>query len=380
MARTAVIHDWLNQDGGAEKVLQSILHQYPGDLYTLFSDPRYLSASQFADALVITSSLNRIPLLNRHHRLLLPFFPKAIEGFDLRRYDLVLSSSYAVAKNIIPGPNSVHVSMVHSPIRYAWDMEQEYTSSMRGLQRILLPYVRKVLHDIRIWDAVSTNRSDYIATNSAFIGRRVEKYYRRKSCVIYAPVDTDAFQLETQKDRYFFAHGRMVPYKRMELIAETFTRYFPKEKLIIAGDGPDFSKVKKASGPNVELLGFLPRAELVAIMRNARAYLFAAEEDFGIAPIEAQATGTPVVAFGRGGALETIEENRTGVFFAEQTPESIRDAVQKCLLIDWDPIDISRHAGKFSRENFDRRYRVLVDGALERRDPDLLYREIRELV
>lgn len=330
--RVAIVHDWLTVNGGAEKVLERIVNLYPdADIYSVVDflpkDERgYLKGRK-----VRTTFIQRLPFAKRLYRTYLPFMPLAIEQFDLSGYDLVLSSSYAVAKGVLTGPDQLHLSMCHSPIRYAWDMQFQYlreTGMHRGLKGLLAKWM---LHRIRLWDYRTADGVNGFIANSRFIARRIWKVYRRESTVIYPPVDVEAFTMCEEKEDYYLTASRMVPYKRIDLIVEAFSR-MPDKKLIVIGDGPEFGKIREKAGKNVTLLGYQPFEVLREKMQRARAFVFAAEEDFGIVPVEAQACGTPVIAFGKGGALETIRglehPKPTGVFFGEQTADSLMEAVR----------------------------------------------------
>ena len=259
--------------------------------------------------------------------------PLAIEQLDLSKYDLVISSSHCVAKGILTGPNQVHISYVHSPIRYAWDLQHQYLKEA-GLTKGLKGWIAKIiLHYMKIWDTRTSNGVDYFIANSQFVAKRIWKCYRRKADVIYPPVDVEAFEYCDKKDDFYLTASRMVPYKKMDLIVEVFTK-MPDKKLIVIGDGPDFDKIQKiAQGhSNIKLMGYQPFKVLKDHMQRAKAFVFAAEEDFGITPVEAQACGTPVIAYSRGGALETvrgldIKDRPTGVFFDKQDKDSLIKAI-----------------------------------------------------
>lgn len=329
--RVAIVHDWLVTYAGAERVLEQILVAYPdADLFSLID---FLSGTErefLGGRPVHTSFLQRIPGMRRNYRWFLPLMPLAIEQFDVSGYDLVLSSSYAVAKGILTGPDQLHVCMCYSPMRYAWDLQHQYlreTGLDRGLRSIL---ARQALHHMRLWDVRSASGVDSFIAISHYIARRIWKAYRRESAVIYPPVDVDAFTFEPSKRDYYLTASRMVPYKRIDLIVEAFSA-MPERELVVIGDGPEAAKIRKRAGPNVRMLGWQPLPVLREHLQRARAFVFAAEEDFGIAPLEAHACGTPVIAFGRGGVRETLqgldEADPTAVFFAEQTADAISHAV-----------------------------------------------------
>ena len=360
-ARVAVVCDWLTVYAGGEKVLEQILQVVPhADLYSLVD---FLPAEQrgfIGHKPVTTSFLQRLPLAQKQYRQYLPLMPLAVEQFDLSGYDLVISSSHAVAKGVLTGPDQLHLCYCHSPIRYAWDLQAQYLRESgleRGLKGALARYL---LHRIRLWDSRTPNGVDAFMANSKFIARRIYKVYRRDATVVYPPVDVAGFTLQEQKEDFYFTASRMVPYKKIDLIVEAFAG-LPDKKLVVVGAGPDFDKIKAKTGPNVELLGFQPFETLRDYMQRARAFVFAAEEDFGIVPLEAQACGTPVVAFGKGGSLETVRAGETGVFFGEQTVESVQEAVRRFETLTFDPKVVREHAERFSAPRFQDEFRGFVE-------------------
>ncbi len=357
--KIAIIHDWLEVYAGAEKVLEQLIQLWPNaDLFTLvdFLPEKHRGFLQGRE--VTTSFIQKLPFARTKFRNYLPLMPLAIEQLDLSRYDVIISSSYAVAKGVITSGNQLHVSYVHSPIRYAWDLQHQYlreSGLASGFKSFL---ARSVLHYIRMWDARTSASVDVMLANSRYIARRIEKCYGRQAEVIYPPVDTSAFSMQADKQDYYVTASRMVPYKMIPVIAQAFAQ-MPDRKLVIIGDGPDMDRVKAAAGPNVQVLGHQPFEVLKQHMQNAKAFIFAAEEDFGITPVEAQACGTPVIAFGRGGSLETVipageRPRATGVFFHEQTPEAIAAAVQRfdALANGIKPEDCRDNAARFSVDAF----------------------------
>ncbi|AEK56860.1 glycosyltransferase family 4 protein [Acidithiobacillus caldus] len=338
--RIAIVHDWLVVYAGAERVLEQMLVCYPdADLFSLVN---FLPSDQrdfICNKPVTTSFIQRLPRARKKYRGYLPLMPLAIEQLDLSTYDLVLSSSHAVAKGVLTGPDQLHLCMCYSPIRYAWDLQHQYLREA-GLERGVKGWVAKlILHYVRLWDVRTANGVDGFIAISRYIARRIRKVYRRDSTVIYPPVDVADFPLCRDKEDFYVTASRMVPYKKVDLIVEAFSA-MPDKRLVVIGDGPDFAKVQAKAGPNVQLLGFAGAEVLRDHLQRARAFVFAAEEDFGIAPLEAQACGTPVIAFGRGGALETIipqpDAERagsspapTGVFFREQSIAAIIAAVER---------------------------------------------------
>jgi glycosyltransferase involved in cell wall biosynthesis len=354
--KVAIVHDWLVVSGGAEKVLKNIIECFPkADIFSIvdFLEDRDCVKGKPVN----TSFIQRLPFARRRYRAYLPLMPIAIEQVDLSGYDLVISSSHAVAKGVLTGPNQVHVSYVHSPIRYAWDLQHQYLRESNLSSGIKSIMARILLHYIRGWDSRSANGVDHLLANSQFIARRIKKAYQREATVIYPPVDLANMTMRTQKEDFYVTASRMVPYKRIDLIVRAFSQT-PERRLVVIGDGPEMKKIKAVAGDNVTVLGHQPSDVLVDHLQRARAFIFAAEEDFGISVVEAQACGTPVIAFGRGGALESVIglplDRPTGVFFGEQTPESLLDAVtrfeQNVHLFD--ARQCRKNAERFSSENF----------------------------
>jgi len=359
--RVAIVHDWLPLYGGAERVLEQILNVYPeADLFSMVDFIPGNERGFLQNKPVTTSFIQRLPGVKTRYRSYLPLMPIAVEQFDLASYDLVISSSYAVAKGVITGPEQLHICYCHSPIRYAWDLEREYLRTAgldRGIRGIL---ARTLLHYIRMWDVRTVNGVDHFISNSNFVGGRIRKFYARSSIVIHPPVDTERFRPVAERDDYYLTASRFVPYKKIDLIVEAFAR-MPDRALVVVGDGPDFAKIKSRAGANVKLLGALPHSKLVDLMQRARAFVFAAKEDFGIVPVEAQACGTPVIAFGQGGVTESVIDGETGLFFDEQTPESIVAAVDEFEELEFDPVVIRRNAERFAPGRFRREFSDFVE-------------------
>lgn len=332
--KIAVVCDWLVTYAGAEKVLEQILCIYPeADLFALVDFLDEDKRNFIKHKKVTTSFIQHLPKAKTKYRAYLPLMPLAIEQFDLSKYDLIISSSHCVAKGIMTGPAQLHISYVHSPIRYAWDLQHQYLKEA-GLTKGLKGWLAKIiLHYMRIWDTRTSNGVDYFIANSKFIAKRIWKCYRREADIIYPPVDVEAFEYCDQKEDFYLTASRMVPYKKMDLIVEAFTQ-MPDKKLIVIGTGPDFNKIQKiAQGhDNIKLMGYQPFSVLKEHMQKAKAFVFAAEEDFGITPVEAQACGTPVIAFGKGGVLETVRpygktKKNTGIFFKNQSVQDIVNSI-----------------------------------------------------
>ena len=367
--RTAIINEWLETYAGAELVIEQMLKMYSGaDMFALVD---FLPENQrgfLQGCQVYTSFLQRMPLARRKFRAYLPLMPLAVEQYDLTDYDLVISSNHAVAKGVLTREDQLHVCYVHTPVRYAWDL---YHSSLKehGLQRGPKSWAtRLILHYLRLWDHATASRVDKFAANSHYVARRIWKTYRRRATVIYPPVDVNRFTVQADKDDYYVTVSRLVPYKRVDLIVEAFRR-MPDKQLIVIGDGPERAELERNAPPNVKLLGRQPAEVVTQHLQSARAFLFAADEDFGISPVEAQACGTPVIAYGHGGATETVVSGTTGILFPEQSPESIVAAVEQFdgCPADFDPYAIRNHAERFSVERFRRRFGRFIARAQQRR-------------
>jgi len=360
MTKVAIVHDWLTVYAGAERVLEQMLVMYPrADLFSICDFLPDQGRTFLQGKTPKTTFIQHLPGARKRYRSYLPLMPLAVEQLDLSGYDIVLSSSHAVAKGVLTGPDQLHVSYVHSPIRYAWDLQHQYLRES-GLDKGLKGWAAKwLLHKIRLWDARTANGVDQFVANSGFIARRIWKTYRREAEVVYPPVDVETFTFREDKDDFYLTASRLVPYKRVSLIVEAFTQMSDK-RLKVVGDGPEREKIERiASGhSNIELLGYQSAAALVDLMGRARAFVFAAEEDFGIAPVEAQACGTPVIAFGCGGVLESVRDlsvpEPTGVFFGEQSVAAIAQTIE-CFEHEGSAIragDCRRNAERFAPERF----------------------------
>jgi len=367
--RVAFVHEWLVTYAGSERVLEQMLKSFPeADLFCLIDFLPPADRFRVLNKPVRTTFIQRLPFARTKYRQYLPLMPLAIEQLDMSGYDLVISSNHAVAKGVITGPDQVHICMCYSPIRYAWDLQHQYLSEL-GLDSGLKGWIAKwMLHKMRLWDARSEKGVDHFIAISRFIARRIWKVYKRESTVIYPPVDVESFVLREQKENFYLAASRMVPYKKMDLIVEAFLA-MPDKKLIVIGDGPGFAKIRRKVGPNIALLGYQEFKVLRDHMQRAKAFIFAAEEDFGIAPIEAQACGTPVIAYSKGGATETIKgldcAEPTGVFFDTQTVEAIVDAVTRFEKITISPTACRDNAMRFSEERFLREFTEYVKNATD---------------
>ncbi len=364
--KIAIIYDWLVTYAGAERVLEQIINLYPeADLFSLIDflpeDKRFFIKNKK----VKTSFLQHLPFVRNKYRSYLPLMPLAAESFDLSLYDLVISVSHCVAKGVKTGKKQKHICVCCSPVRYAWDLREQYleeTGLNRGIKGLLANYL---LDRIKAWDLKTSGRVNEFVAISNYIAERIKRNYLRESFVIYPPVDVDKFELHEKKENFYLTASRMVPYKKIPLIAKTFST-MPDKKMVIIGAGPEFEKVKAAAGKNVEILGYQSDEVMKDYMQRAKSFVFAAEEDFGIVPVEAQACGTPVITYGRGGARETIVEGKTGIFFREQTVDSLAEAVNKFESMPgaFEPTEIRRNAERFSINRFKAEFSRFVNSRI----------------
>lgn len=348
--RVALIHDWLLSEGGAEKVLEQLAHMFSAPIFTLLYDPLRLNNSFLSSQEIHTSFLQKLPFSHKIHRFLLPLFPYAIEKMDVSFADVIISSSHAVAKGIKKRKGQFHICYCHTPMRYAWDLKKEYIETLPKLTR---PLASILLERIRKWDKRNSGDVDLFIANSSYVAKRIKNNYGRESTVIYPPVAVDDFFLSDQKEDYYITHCRLVPYKRVDLIIKTFAS-MPDKKLIVVGEGPEKHRLEQLASVNVQFTGFIPKKELSHLLSKAKAYVFAAEEDFGIAVIEAQASGLPVIALEKGGAMETVSSGKTGLFFSEPTPLHCKQAIERFEKIEnsFDKSYIRKQALSYNEERF----------------------------
>ncbi|MFA5383552.1 MAG: glycosyltransferase family 4 protein [Eubacteriales bacterium] len=356
--KTALVHDWLVTIGGSEKCLEIFHGLFPeAPLYTLVYNPESAQELGFDHSQVHTSFLQRFPKAQKWYRQYLPFYPLAVEQFDLKDYDLILSSSHAAAKGVLTRAGQTHICYCHTPMRYAWDLTHEYLRDHGLVRGIKGTAARFFLHYLRQWDSLTANRVDFFIANSQYTAKRIWRVYRRKADVIYPPVETNC--PSCKKEDFFLFVSRLVPYKRADLVVASFTELgLP---LVVIGDGPQLNKCVQSARKNIEFLGYQENSVVKEMMSKARALVFAAEEDFGIVPVEAQACGTPVIAYGKGGVLETVipaaDQNwskATGIFFPEQSVSSLTRAVQEFLKAEekFNPKVLRERACLFSKERF----------------------------
>ena len=367
--KIAVVHDVLVTFAGAERALEQILRLYPeADLYSLIDFLPQEARSFILNKAVRTSFIQRLPRVRKKYQTYLPFMPLAVEQFNLSEYDVVISSSHAVAKGVLTNTGQLHLCYCYTPFRYAWDLYHSYlkreglTSGLKG--RI----AQLILHYLRMWDVSTAQRVNFFMAISHYTAKRIKKAYGRESTVIYPPVDIAKFEVYKEKEDFYVTASRMVPYKRLDLLVEAFAR-MPEKKLIVFGDGLEMKKVKAQAAlcKNIQILGFQPFEVLKEYLQRAKAFLFAAEEEFGIAPVEAQACGTPVIAFGRGGVKETVIDGKTGILFEEQTAESLMRAVKQFEKKEdtFDPAVIRKSVERFNTERFKREFKQFVDEKVE---------------
>ena len=371
--KKALVHDWYTVYGGAEKCVESFTNIWDDfDHFSLIddlSDPHrelILKGKKTKN-----SFIQKLPFWKKKYRSYLPLFPFAIEQFDLGDYELIISSSSSVAKGVLTKPGQLHIAYVYSPVRYAWDLYHQYLKESKldhGVKGFIAKYF---LFKLRVWDFSTANRPDYYIAISNYVAKRIKKVYNKEAIVVYPPVDTDSFTLTTETSDYYITCSRMVPYKKIDLIVEAFSK--SNKKLIVIGDGPDFKKIKKLASSNVELKGYVEKELMLVMIKQARAFIFAAEEDFGIAPIEAQACGVPVIAYGKGGVLETIigvssdeeinSKKITGVFFKEQTTSSLVGAVNYFEANEtvFDKKVIRTNAERFSKDRFEKEFKETIE-------------------
>ena len=359
--KIAVVHEWLVTYAGSERVCEQMLQLFPdADLFSLVDflpeDLRFFIQHRP----VTTSFLQQLPFANPRFRAYLPLMPLAIERFDLSPYDVILSSHHAVAKGVITRADQLHISYVHTPIRYAWEMQQQYFQEAR-LRGPKAAIAQLILHYLRLWDVACANRVDHFIANSRFVARRIWKTYRRPARVIYPPVAVDRFSPAEKRENFYFTLSRFVPYKRVDLVVEAFTKLgLP---LVVIGDGPEFRRVAALAGPTVRLLGRQPDDVVRDYMQRCKAFVYPAEEDFGIAMVEAQAAGAPVIGYGRGGAAETVIPGKTGILMREQTVAAVMAAVRSLEAGDYhfSPDDSRQNAERFSPERFRAELAQFVD-------------------
>jgi len=359
--KVALVQDWLVNYGGSERCVKAFNEIYPdAPIYTSVWNKKRVR--EFDGSEIRTSFIQSLPRATKNYSFYLNLMPMAFERFDFSDYDVVLSSAHACAKGVITLPQTLHICYCHTPTRYVWDFFHRYVERpsyfgiFNALVKSLSPYL---LTGLRVWDRSAADRVDYFIANSEFIAERIRKYYRRDAVVINPPADVSDYQIADQVDDYYLIVSRLVPYKRTDIAVEAFNRL--NRPLKIAGEGPEYKRLKQLAGNTIEFLGNISETEKRDLMSKARAFIFPPEEDFGITPVEAMAAGRPVIAYGRGGALETVVEGKTGVFFHEQTADALIDAVGKLDRMEFDPKAIHAHALQFDRAVFKQKMQRFIE-------------------
>jgi glycosyltransferase involved in cell wall biosynthesis len=352
--KIALVCDWLTTPGGAERVIKAMHDIFPNaPIYTALYNPKKVRGFENAD--VRTSYLQKIPFAKNHHQMLLPWMPEVFESMNLDEYDIVISSSHSCAKGIVTKPTTLHICYCHSPMRYAWDNHHAYVNEYE-MNPIMKKIGRTILHNIRMWDRLAAERVDAYCTNSHFVQKRIQKYYRKVADVIHPPVDTKKFNIERGEKEYYLAIGRLTSYKKFNIIVEAFNAL--EKPLIIAGTGVEEKKLRAKAKKNITFIGHVPESEIAHLYAGAKALIFPQIEDFGITPLESMASGRPVIAFKEGGALETVKEGVTGLFFKEQNAVGIVQAVHEFerSYKEFSPEKIREHAMKFSLDTFKEKF------------------------
>ncbi|MBI4709101.1 MAG: glycosyltransferase [Candidatus Portnoybacteria bacterium] len=357
--RVALVHDYLNQYGGAERVLEAFCEIWPeAPIFTLIYDKKRTGGA-FESRKIKISFLQKIPFVKSHHRPFLMLMPLGVESFDFSKYDLIISDSSSFAKGIISKPEALHICYCHTPTRYAWDDSHKYVREF-GYPVFIRKIIPFFMNYLRIWDQAAADRPDKYIANSRFVASRIKKYYQQESFVIHPPIKTNLFYLSPVAGNYFLIVSRLLSYKRIDLAISAFNHLGWSLKIV--GDGPEFRKLKNIAGPTIEFLGLVSDAVLRDLYAKCRAFIFPQEEDFGITPIEAMASGRPVIAFGAGGALETIKEGETGIFFKEQKTDFLIKALIHFQSLEFNPQKIREHALQFDKEIFKRKIKDFVEG------------------
>ena len=361
MDKMAIVHDWLNQCGGAENVLESLVDLFPAaPIFTSIYHPQAMP-DNYRQWDIRTSFMDGIPLVRRYHRPFFPLYPLAFESFDFSGYDLVLSNKSGFCHGVITGPDTLHICYCLTPTRYLWDFGRYARRENIGkLSRALL---RPVLSYLRLWDRLAADRVDHFIAISTTVQRRIARIYRRESEIIFPPVDTDRFEPGSRSEDFYLVLGRLIPYKRVDLAVQAAGRL--DRPLVVAGDGRDRPALEAIAGPMVTFTGRVSDSEAVDLMRRCRAFIFAGVDDFGITPVEAMAAGKPVIAFAAGGAQDTVIEGETGLFFREPTAEALAAAIERFETLDFDPGRIRSHAEQFSRPVFERRIGTFIEQKVE---------------
>ena len=353
----ALVHDWLNQMGGAENVLEALVDLYPAaPVFTSMYWPQVMP-DEYRQWDIRTSFMDRLPLVKRHHQPFLPLYPLAFESFDLSEHDLVLSNKSGFCHGVLTGPETLHICYCLAPTRYLWDLPRY--AQREGIGRVGRALLQPVTSYLRLWDRLAADRVDHFIAISRTVQRRIARYYRRESIIIYPPVEVDHYEPASQTEDFYLVVSRLIPYKRVDLAVQALSQL--DRPLVVVGDGRDRARLEELAGPTVTFAGRLPDAQTADLMARCRAFIFPGEDDFGIAPVQAMAAGRPVIAFAAGGAMDTIVEGETGLFFHQPAVDPLKAAVERFETLTFQPARIRRHAEQFSRSIFEEQLRAFVE-------------------
>lgn len=360
--KVAIVHEWLTIYGGSERVTEIFHEIFPeAPIYCLVYDKDTMPA-RFKNYDIRTTFVQKLPFAKKHYKSYLPVMPRAFEELDLTEYDLVISSSSACAKGVITRSDAIHICYCHTPTRYFWEFYYEYVKNMGKIKKTV---ISMFIHKLRMWDRLAADRVDNFIANSNYIAGRISKYYRRESKVIFPPVNTHLYNISDKDENYYLIVSRLVTYKRIDLAVEAFNKMgLP---LVIVGDGPQRNELEKIAKPNIKFLGRLSDEEIRKYYSTCKAFIFPGEEDFGITPVECEASGRPVIAYGRGGALDTVLDKKTGIFFKEQNAESLIEAVEKFdkFGVEYTKEQIKEYSEKFSVDRFKKEFKDYIDQVIE---------------
>lgn len=357
MLKTAIVHEWFVNYAGSERCVESFTNIWrEADVFALVD---FLNDEErdiiLGGRKANTSFIQKLPFAKKRHRNYLPLFPRAVEKFNLKNYDIIISSSHSVAKGVLRKHKQLHISYCHSPMRYVWDSSEQYMRGIKGKAAKLF------INFLRNWDMNSAANVDFFIANSNYIAGKIERIYRRKADVIYPPVDIDKFDLGNNRENFYLTASRLVPYKQIGLVVKAFNE-MPDKNLKVIGSGPEKKKIRRLANKNIEIIDHQPPKKLKEYLQKARAFVFAAEEDFGIIVVEAMACGTPVIALNKGGTAESVIDGKTGILYEVQTPEALKEAIAAFdnSADSFNPGYIRKHSEQFSRKNFEERIKQYV--------------------
>jgi glycosyltransferase involved in cell wall biosynthesis len=356
--KVAIVHDWLANMGGSERCVLAFHELFPdAPVFTTVYNQDKLP-DEFKALDIRPSFIQKLPKAKTNYQTYLPLMPIAVEQFDLTEFDVVITSSHACAKGVITRPDAINICYCYTPIRYVWQLYHEYMrlEEMSRLKKLLIP---PIMNYLRMWDRLAADRVDEFVGISRIVAQRIRKYYRRDAAVIYPPVDTQKYKIGSSIEDYYLVVSRLVPYKRVDLAVAACS--VTGQPLLVVGDGPEYSKLKEIAGPTVKFLGRISDEEIVSLYASCKAFIFPGNEDFGMTPVEAQAAGRPVIAFGSGGCLETVVPGVTGEFFSAQTPEALAEIIRKFDAARYNPLEIRKNAERFDKEVFNAEIRKFID-------------------